>query len=653
MKLHNEGSYKNRFLCGLFTAIITLIITLSYMHLWGTNIHVPLTGYRSDSVGVLLEANNYVRGGDVHCNVCFGAPNINNYSYNFGDSSVPMPLIKLLTGLFGSVEVAVNIFAILNSVFLACSMYWVCCKLEVSEVIAGIAGISYSCISYFVLFCNTLLLIYAFCFYIPLFCFIVIEIMSPKIQQNDEKSRIKKVIFVIAVMLFTGLNSAYYAFLAMIVLAFAGLYALISLKSVDNVLLVVASYIAMGIGIAIYTLPNILHSVNSELFDPLWNSGCYYFAWILIGLVLVALGLLFYKKIYPYITIKTIWAILGGMIVLAGAAYVVLKKYTNYIGVYEGRSLYSVELGALNIVNIVLPAINNVFDEINTQLPLLIDLENQDVTALGILVGIGFCYSVLYVFQFERKENRKDEIVRICGLCNCFMVILAVKGGLSSLIATYVTTGIRNYNRICIFIAVFSLISFGLFIEKLFEKIQTIRSNEFRRIVSVCCCFAVVFAMVLSCPTNFILGDSFGLVTYEQRKKEYDEWQDIMNRIESAVPQDSMIVELPFVMEDKYFGELMDQGRAYEQVIPAIISKTTAWSYASGWNTEISMVDETEQFIQAVCDAGFSGIYMDTLLYHDDSYEEQLKALESVLGKPIVCNENRRYFFSLTGYIEN
>lgn len=646
-------SWKTRFLFGALTAVITLLVTLLYMHLWGTDIHVPLTGYRSDSIGVLLEASNYVRGGNVHRNICYGAPNVNDYAYAFGDSSVPMPLIKFFAGILGSVEGAVNIQSIINSVLLACSMYWICSKLGINEVIAVLTGISYSCLSYFVLFCNTLLLIYSFCFYIPLFCFIVINIMSPQIEGIDEKSRIKNVIFVIFVMLFTGLNSAYYAFLSMIVLAFAGLYALISTKSVDKVLLVVASYIAMGIGIAIYTLPNILHSVNSELFDPLWNTGFYYLAWIVIGLVLVALGILFYKKIYPHVTIKTIWVILGCMIMLVGLAYIFLRKFTNYIGVYEGRSLYSVELGALNIVNIVLPAINNVFEEINTQLPLLIDLENQDITALGILTGIGFCYSVLCVFRFEKKENRKDEIARICGLCNCFMAILAVKGGLASLIATYVTTGIRNYNRICVFIAVFSLISFGIFVEKLFGRIKTIHSDIFRRIVCVCCWFAVLLAMVLSCPTNFILGDSFGLDTYEQRKKEYDDWQDMIERIEAAVPEDSMIVELPLTIDGKYCGELMDQGRAYELSIPAIISKSTAWSYASGWNTEVSIEDETEQFIQAVCDAGFSGIYMDTLLYHDDSYREQLNALERVLGKPVVCNDNRRYFFSLAGYIEN
>ena len=44
---------------GGVAAIATLVITVSYYRLWGTDIHVPLTGYRHDSLGVLIDASNY------------------------------------------------------------------------------------------------------------------------------------------------------------------------------------------------------------------------------------------------------------------------------------------------------------------------------------------------------------------------------------------------------------------------------------------------------------------------------------------------------------------------------------------------------------------------------------------------------------------
>ncbi len=649
----SKGIFQNKYVCGCLVVIITLLITISYMHLWGTDIHVPLTGYRSDSIGVLLEANNYVRGGDVHTNVCYGAPNLNRYTYAIGDSSVPMPLIKLLTGILGSVEAAVNVHAILNGILLALGMYWVCCRLRINIAISMIVGISYSCLSYFVLYCNTLLLIYAFCFYIPLFCYIIIELMSHSCDKRHEhKTKISDIIFLIAVMLLVGLNSAYYAFLAMLVLAFVGLYVLISLKSVDKVLLIILSYISIGIGIAIYTMPNILYGMNRQVYELIWNSGSYYFIWGFVIAFLIGLGILFYKKIYPHITMKTIWTLIGCVFILGGVVFVVLKKYTNFLGVYDGRTLYSVELGALNIVNIVLPAINNLFESVNEELPLLIDMENQDVIALGILTGIGFCYSVMNVFRFEETQNKKDEIIRVCGLCNCFMVCLAVKGGLASLIATYVTTGIRNYNRICIFIAVFSLISFGLLIDKILVKIKSVQNSKLKGILYVCTWSIVILGFAMSCPTDFIMGESFGLVAYEQRKKEYDDWKNLMDDIETVMPKNSMIYELPVSIDGNYFGELMDAGRAYELSVPAVLSKTTSWSYLGGWRTDISIEEETELFIHAVYDAGFRGIYIDTLLYSDDSYIQQIEALKKYLGEPIVCNENRRFFFELFEYMQ-
>ena len=86
-------------LIGIFTIILSIIISVSYFQLWGTDINVPLTGYRSDSIGVLLEAANYCRGGNLFNNIIYNAPNINNNVFLGGisDSSVPMNLIKPLS----------------------------------------------------------------------------------------------------------------------------------------------------------------------------------------------------------------------------------------------------------------------------------------------------------------------------------------------------------------------------------------------------------------------------------------------------------------------------------------------------------------------------------------------------------------------------
>ena len=149
------------------TIFLSAIISISAYHLWGTDWRVPISGYRSDSLGVLLELKNYVRGGSVHHFVIYGEPYADLYVDSFGDSSVPMPLLKLIWKITGSVEEAINIHAILNSVLLSLSMFWVCTCLRIKNFSSMLVGVVYGNISYFILGCNTVLLIYGACFYIP------------------------------------------------------------------------------------------------------------------------------------------------------------------------------------------------------------------------------------------------------------------------------------------------------------------------------------------------------------------------------------------------------------------------------------------------------------------------------------------------------
>ena len=169
MRIYKAGKHR-RILFGLVTMILSFMITMSYYHLWGTDLRVPLSGYRSDSGGVLLEAANYVRGGNVHRNVLYAAPSTSKYMSAMGDSSMPIPFIGLIWRLTGSVEAGVNVAAVLNGVLLALGAYWLCTQARIRASLSMVLGICYSALPLFVFASNTVLLIYAWCFYIPLFC---------------------------------------------------------------------------------------------------------------------------------------------------------------------------------------------------------------------------------------------------------------------------------------------------------------------------------------------------------------------------------------------------------------------------------------------------------------------------------------------------
>lgn len=635
------------------TALLSAIISISVYHLWGTDLRVPISGYRSDSLGVLLELKNYVRGGSVHHFVIYGEPYADSYIASFGDSSCPMPLLKLIWKLTGSVEEAVNIHAVLNSILLSLALFWVCTRLGVRNVFSMVVGVAYGNLSYFVLGANTVLLIYGACFYIPLFCYILIELMRS--DSVLHKLAPKDAFFILAVMLYMGMNSAYYAFLAMILLAFTTLYVLFVKKDIDSIMFSFLSFIAIGMGIVSYTMPAILKSAGAV--GIVLKMG--YTLQVLIVLAsVVVLGALaaLLKRIRGFLTLKKIYGILFGFLCIGGIAYMILWKYTDYVGAYEGRSLVDVQLGSLKAGSMVLPAVNSVFGLGRSILGAITDIDNlhaSDIAEIGVLAGVGFIYSVIMVFQYGKKSP-KEEVLKICGLMNSFILVVAIKGGLSLVIGAFITTGIRVYSRMCVFLAVFGLISTAILMDRVVDSIKKVSRASVR--YSLCAVAAGVLGGVLmmSVPTDFIYKGMYGFVGYEQRKSEYDEWQRYVGAIEQHVPEGSMILELPTRVDDTHRGELMTVGRAYELSIPAVVSETTFWNEGGKIKKTINNIFENnsnmEELLTLACVSGYDGIYIDTMMYHDDSYMQLINALGQMLGEPLICNENRRYFYDLSDY---
>lgn len=635
------------------TALLSAVISISVYHLWGTDLRVPISGYRSDSLGVLLELKNYIRGGSVHHFVIYGEPYADSYITSFGDSSCPMPLLKLIWKLTGSAEEAVNIHAVLNSILLSLALFWVCTQLGVRNCFSMAAGVVYGNLSYFILGANTVLLVYGACFYIPLFCYILIELMRP--DSVPYRLTAKNAIFILAVMLYMGMNSAYYAFLAMILLAFTTVYVLFVRRDIDSIIFSFLSYIAIGMGIISYTMPSILKSAGAV--RVVLDMGYLLQVLIVLASIVVLCGLvILLKRIRRFLTLKKIYGILVVFFCIAGVVYVILWKYTDYVGSYAGRSLVDVQLGSLKAGSMVLPAVNSVFGLGRSILSAITDIDNlqaSDIAEIGVLAGVGFVYSVIMVFQYGKKSP-KDEVVKICGLMNCFILVVAVKGGLSLMIGAFITTGIRGYSRMCVFIAAFGLISSAILMERIFGRIRICSKAAVRYSLYAAAAGVSVFLLMMSVPTDFIYKGMFGFVGYEQRKSEYDEWQRYIGAIEEQVSDDSMILELPVRVDDTHKGELMTAGRAYELSIPAVVAETTFWNDGGKIKKAINNIFENsgnmDDLLTLACASGYDGIYVDTMMYHDDSYIQLISELGQLLGEPLICNENRRYFYNLAEY---
>lgn len=645
---------KEKILYGLFTVFISTAIAVSVYHLWGADWNVPLAGYRGDSVGLLLELNNYVRGGFVHHHVVYGEPYIGSYSSSLCDYSLIMPTLKLFWRMTGSIEKAVNIHAVMNSTVMSLCMYWVCIRLKNRPFSAMTAGVLYGSLPFFYLYGNTVMMTYSVAFYLPLFCYVLLEVM----RENGKFTvyNVQNALFVSLVMLYVGVSSAYYAFFSLIFLVFVGLYVLIVRKSAGSVLMVVQSFIAIGLGISVYTIPGILHGLGYTQIVLSLGYGLYLLTELFAILVLVGI-LAVFKKIYPHITLKIIYLIVIAFFVMTISAGAFLLQYTDYIGQYDGRTLNAVEAGSLKAVSMVLPAVNDILGSGDVILRAVTEVGNREASDFamnGVMAGIGFIYSMAHVFEYKEKSNR-DERLKLCGLLNCFAILIAIRGGASSVIAMFVTTGIRNYNRMCVFIAALGMISLAIFIDRIVDVIlHKIIRKGIKRVVYFSLAVGYSACVLMSIPFDFVYNNTFGFVEYDQRKREYDEWQCYVGAIESGISQNGMILELPLSIDGAYMGKLMTDGRAYELNVPISVSQTTCWNTGGEIRGELLSIlnnnEDINDFLILAGAYGYEGIYIDTLMYHDESYKQILEQLEQHLGEPLICNENRRYFYSMADY---
>src|SRR5205823_2986011 len=88
----------------------------------------------------------------------------------------------------------------------------------------------------------------------------------------------------------------------------------------------------------------------------------------------------------------------------------------------------------------------------------------NDTTSLGIVGSVGF---LLLLGRFLRRSAGASRLLDGLSTLTLFAVLLATVGGLGSVCAVLVTSKIRAYNRISVYIAFFSLVAVALLLEAL------------------------------------------------------------------------------------------------------------------------------------------------------------------------------------------
>jgi phosphoglycerol transferase len=308
------------------------------------------------------------------------------------------------------------------------------------------------------------------------------------------------------------------------------------------------------------------------------------------------------------------------------------------------RSPVGAEIYALKVTQLVLPVTGHRVGRLNHlkySYNKNIEMTESDAAALGFIGTVGFL--VLLALLLDRR--RTHPLLGDLSVLNIFAVLLGTVGGISSLFAVLVSAGLRSYNRISVFIAFFSLFAIAIGLDQLYRRWIRTRYAQIAFYVVI---GLVLLLGVLDQTTRQYVPD------YAAIKAEFLNDEQFVQQIEASVPSRGMIFQLPYVPfpEHPHVNKMVD----YDHLRGYLHSEGLYWSYGTMkhregdlWLQRVSALP-TDELLQALSLAGFSGIYLDRNGYADDGVAKDAELAAALQSPPLVSGNNRLIFFNLGDY---
>ncbi|MDQ3012373.1 MAG: hypothetical protein M3X11_16890, partial [Acidobacteriota bacterium] len=568
-------------------AMLTSMFLTWALQLWRADLRVPLTYYGEAKFNSLLIKGVLDNGWHVH-NPAMAAPGaLDLRDVPMSDNNLHFILIKLI-GLFTKDSgLALNLFYLLTFPLVTLTALFALRQLGASFPSSIFASVLYALLPFHFQRGQHHLFLSAY-FLVPLAMLVVLWVATGKLSLMalmDETGRLRlrwrepKLIASLIISLLVSIGGTYYAFFTCFFLLVAGCAAAVQHRSVKRLLLPVTLVAVIFGGLTLNLLPSILY---------LRQNG----------------------------------------------ATPIVERYSI------DAETYSLRLAAL-----LLPVSGH---RVTLMMKLkaaynqrLFINENDDAT-LGIIGVIGFLGLIGWLLLKKPEAGRWAEdgtggVVSHLSILNLAAFLLATFGGIGAMVALVITTKIRAYNRVSIFIAFFSFAAVALLLDWLAARY--VRSKARRNVFYGVLVGLLVFGFLDQAAPRFIPN-------YAANKAEYDSDAKFMHQIETALPQSAMVFQLPFVS----FPEAPRAGRMfdYDHARGYLLTHGLRWSYGAmksrqdeAWQKLITSKPAPEM-IENIALSGFQGIYLNRNGYNDAKIEGEIT---SALGPPQFTSDDGKLIF--------
>lgn len=320
----------------------------------------------------------------------------------------------------------------------------------------------------------------------------------------------------------------------------------------------------------------------------------------------------------------------------------ILKNGANPL--VANRSKIEAEIYGLKITqffipnnSLHIPILNKLITYYGTNAP----LPNEGTEHLGVVGCIGIVILFLALFIKKNIDNKSIKNIEVLSELNIFAILLGTIGGFGSIFSLVISSSIRGYNRISIYIAFIGIMSFCIVINEI-SKIS-FKKYIFYPIILIIFIFSI-FEQYPNVKPDY---NNTKLTFYSDKK--------FVDNIEKSLAKGSMIYQLPYHQypETGPVNAMHD----YDLFTGYFHSNDLKWSYGGMkgrrsdiWNQKVASLD-TEDMVKTISIAGFNGIYIDKRAYTDANYNNLEMELTNILKtKPVYSDNKLLVFFNMNKF---
>lgn len=265
-------------------------------------------------------------------------------------------------------------------------------------------------------------------------------------------------------------------------------------------------------------------------------------------------------------------------------------------------------------------------------------LVEEPPQALGVVASAGFlfllAYSLLAAAGVRRRARDETTVLGAVGALTTAAVIIAVAGGLSLVVAYFVSDSIRSWNRMSIVIAFFGLFAIGTLLDGLRPRIE----SRARGAVPWLGLLVVVgvLAALDQAPASIVPA-------YDATARVWQADNAYFSDLERRLPKGAMVYETPYFPYPE---------RGYDEARPYIHTKALRFSFGAiegrpaDWAGALAG-QPGGLIVPSVAAAGFAGVLVFPSFYPDggQAADQDLRRVAS--ATPIQSPDGNYRFYDL------